>query len=163
MNEDVWTICDTCLRWLYKLYTHSFLDLGLFWINNLFLFFYALGLDSNLHYSLRNSIYLITHCCDFKQPVRYKLVFFYSQVGTFRLVFFLNFTLVLQFGKPFLLNLNVNVSCCFFQPSPEYPNYHYLCKVCSVHIENVHGAYKHIKEKRHKKNMMVCFLCFWGG
>ncbi|XP_038142985.1 terminal uridylyltransferase 4 isoform X1 [Cyprinodon tularosa] len=40
------------------------------------------------------------------------------------------------------------------KPSPEYPNYHYLCKVCSVHIENVHGAYKHIKEKRHKKNMM---------
>ncbi|XP_047231094.1 terminal uridylyltransferase 4 isoform X2 [Girardinichthys multiradiatus] len=40
------------------------------------------------------------------------------------------------------------------KPSPEYPNYQYLCKVCSVHIENVHGAYKHIKEKRHKKNMM---------
>ncbi|XP_027883781.1 terminal uridylyltransferase 4 [Xiphophorus couchianus] len=39
------------------------------------------------------------------------------------------------------------------KPSPEYPNYQYLCKVCSVHIENVHGAYKHIKEKRHKKNM----------
>uniref|UniRef100_A0A3Q2Q7A9 Terminal uridylyltransferase 4/7 nucleotidyltransferase domain-containing protein n=1 Tax=Fundulus heteroclitus TaxID=8078 RepID=A0A3Q2Q7A9_FUNHE len=40
------------------------------------------------------------------------------------------------------------------KPSPEYPNYHYLCKVCSVHVENVNGAYKHIKEKRHKKNMM---------
>lgn len=40
------------------------------------------------------------------------------------------------------------------KPSPEYPNYQYLCRVCSVHIENVHGAYKHIKEKRHKKNMM---------
>uniref|UniRef100_A0A087XAY0 RNA uridylyltransferase n=1 Tax=Poecilia formosa TaxID=48698 RepID=A0A087XAY0_POEFO len=39
------------------------------------------------------------------------------------------------------------------KPSPDYPNYQYLCKVCSVHIENVHGAYKHIKEKRHKKNM----------
>ncbi|XP_054911040.1 terminal uridylyltransferase 4 isoform X2 [Poeciliopsis prolifica] len=39
------------------------------------------------------------------------------------------------------------------KPSPEYPNYQYSCKVCSVHIENVHGAYKHIKEKRHKKNM----------
>ncbi|PWA21139.1 hypothetical protein CCH79_00009533 [Gambusia affinis] len=39
------------------------------------------------------------------------------------------------------------------KPSPEYPNYQYVCKVCSVHIENVHGAYKHIKEKRHKKNM----------
>ncbi|KAM4574604.1 terminal uridylyltransferase 4 [Fundulus diaphanus] len=40
------------------------------------------------------------------------------------------------------------------KPSPEYPNYHYVCKVCSVHVENVNGAYKHIKEKRHKKNMM---------
>ncbi|XP_076010555.1 terminal uridylyltransferase 4 [Genypterus blacodes] len=38
--------------------------------------------------------------------------------------------------------------------SPEYPNYQYLCKLCSVHIENVQGAHKHIKEKRHKKNIM---------
>lgn len=38
--------------------------------------------------------------------------------------------------------------------SPEYPNYQYLCKLCSVHIENIQGAHKHIKEKRHKKNMM---------
>ncbi|KAM6921465.1 terminal uridylyltransferase 4 [Xenentodon cancila] len=37
--------------------------------------------------------------------------------------------------------------------SPEYPNYQYLCKLCSVHIENVQGAHKHIKEKRHKKNI----------
>ncbi|XP_068445814.1 terminal uridylyltransferase 4 [Clinocottus analis] len=38
--------------------------------------------------------------------------------------------------------------------SPEYPNYQYLCKLCSVHIENIQGAHKHIKEKRHKKNTM---------
>lgn len=38
--------------------------------------------------------------------------------------------------------------------SPEYPNYQYLCKLCSVHIENIQGAHKHIKEKRHKKNIM---------
>ena len=45
---------------------------------------------------------------------------------------------------------------CFFpQQSPEYPNYQYLCKLCSVHIENIQGAHKHIKEKRHKKNIMV--------
>lgn len=37
--------------------------------------------------------------------------------------------------------------------SPEYPNYQYLCRLCSVHIENVQGAHKHIKEKRHKKNI----------
>uniref|UniRef100_A0A8C7I0T9 Terminal uridylyl transferase 4 n=1 Tax=Oncorhynchus kisutch TaxID=8019 RepID=A0A8C7I0T9_ONCKI len=40
------------------------------------------------------------------------------------------------------------------QPSPEYPNFQYLCKLCSVHIENIQGAHKHIKEKRHKKNIM---------
>ncbi|XP_024134004.1 terminal uridylyltransferase 4 isoform X2 [Oryzias melastigma] len=39
------------------------------------------------------------------------------------------------------------------KPSPEYPNYQYLCKLCSVHIENIQGAHKHIKEKRHKKNI----------
>ncbi|RXN00683.1 Terminal uridylyltransferase 4 [Acipenser ruthenus] len=39
--------------------------------------------------------------------------------------------------------------------SPEYPNYQYLCKLCSVHIENIQGAHKHIKEKRHKKNIMM--------
>uniref|UniRef100_A0A3Q3B5J2 Terminal uridylyltransferase 4/7 nucleotidyltransferase domain-containing protein n=1 Tax=Kryptolebias marmoratus TaxID=37003 RepID=A0A3Q3B5J2_KRYMA len=38
--------------------------------------------------------------------------------------------------------------------SPEYPNYQYLCKLCSVHIDNIQGAYKHIKEKRHKKNLV---------
>uniref|UniRef100_A0AAY4DJA1 Terminal uridylyl transferase 4 n=1 Tax=Denticeps clupeoides TaxID=299321 RepID=A0AAY4DJA1_9TELE len=38
--------------------------------------------------------------------------------------------------------------------SPEYPNFQYLCKLCSVHVENIQGAYKHIKEKRHKKNIM---------
>nr|XP_014266867.1 terminal uridylyltransferase 4 isoform X2 [Maylandia zebra] len=38
--------------------------------------------------------------------------------------------------------------------SPEYPNYQYICKLCSVHIENIQGAHKHIKEKRHKKNIM---------
>ncbi|XP_028666695.2 terminal uridylyltransferase 4 isoform X2 [Erpetoichthys calabaricus] len=38
--------------------------------------------------------------------------------------------------------------------SVEYPNYLYLCKLCSVHIENIQGAHKHIKEKRHKKNIM---------
>ncbi|KAM9364181.1 terminal uridylyltransferase 4 isoform 2-T2 [Pholidichthys leucotaenia] len=38
--------------------------------------------------------------------------------------------------------------------SPENPNYQYLCKLCSVHIENIQGAHKHIKEKRHKKNIM---------
>ena len=41
------------------------------------------------------------------------------------------------------------------QQSPEYPNFQYLCKLCSVHIENIQGAHKHIKEKRHKKNIMV--------
>ncbi|XP_037553824.1 terminal uridylyltransferase 4 [Nematolebias whitei] len=40
------------------------------------------------------------------------------------------------------------------KPSPEYPNYQYLCKLCSVHIDNIQGAYKHIKEKRHKKNLV---------
>ncbi|XP_043942789.1 terminal uridylyltransferase 4 [Protopterus annectens] len=38
--------------------------------------------------------------------------------------------------------------------SQEYPNCQYLCKLCSVHIENVQGAHKHIKEKRHKKNIL---------
>uniref|UniRef100_A0A671QWM3 Terminal uridylyltransferase 4-like n=1 Tax=Sinocyclocheilus anshuiensis TaxID=1608454 RepID=A0A671QWM3_9TELE len=40
------------------------------------------------------------------------------------------------------------------KPSPEYPNFQYLCKLCSVHVENIQGAHKHIKEKRHKKNIM---------
>ncbi|KAI4883886.1 hypothetical protein NFI96_025619 [Prochilodus magdalenae] len=39
--------------------------------------------------------------------------------------------------------------------SPEYPNYQYLCKLCSVHVDNIQGAHKHIKEKRHKKNIMA--------
>ncbi|XP_078526720.1 terminal uridylyltransferase 4 isoform X2 [Lissotriton helveticus] len=39
------------------------------------------------------------------------------------------------------------------KPSPEYTNCHYLCKLCQVHIENIQGAHKHIKEKRHKKNI----------
>ncbi|KAG8443819.1 hypothetical protein GDO86_009127 [Hymenochirus boettgeri] len=38
--------------------------------------------------------------------------------------------------------------------SPEYSNCQYLCKLCTVHIENVQGAHKHIKEKRHKKNIL---------
>uniref|UniRef100_A0A672UBD4 Terminal uridylyl transferase 4 n=1 Tax=Strigops habroptila TaxID=2489341 RepID=A0A672UBD4_STRHB len=38
--------------------------------------------------------------------------------------------------------------------SPEYTNCQYLCKLCLVHIENIQGAHKHIKEKRHKKNIM---------
>uniref|UniRef100_A0A8C0QK60 Terminal uridylyl transferase 4 n=1 Tax=Chelonoidis abingdonii TaxID=106734 RepID=A0A8C0QK60_CHEAB len=38
--------------------------------------------------------------------------------------------------------------------SPEYANCQYLCKLCLVHIENIQGAHKHIKEKRHKKNIM---------
>ncbi|KAJ8270264.1 hypothetical protein GJAV_G00112280 [Gymnothorax javanicus] len=38
--------------------------------------------------------------------------------------------------------------------SPEYPNFQYLCTLCSVHMENIQGAHKHIKEKRHKKNIM---------
>ncbi|XP_022519969.2 terminal uridylyltransferase 4 isoform X2 [Astyanax mexicanus] len=38
--------------------------------------------------------------------------------------------------------------------SPEYPNFQYLCKLCSVHVDNIQGAHKHIKEKRHKKNIM---------
>nr|XP_033771993.1 terminal uridylyltransferase 4 isoform X2 [Geotrypetes seraphini] len=37
---------------------------------------------------------------------------------------------------------------------PEYNNCQYLCKLCLVHIENIQGAHKHIKEKRHKKNIM---------
>ncbi|XP_052397285.1 terminal uridylyltransferase 4 isoform X1 [Carassius gibelio] len=40
------------------------------------------------------------------------------------------------------------------KPSPEYPNFQYLCKLCSIHVENIQGAHKHIKEKRHKKNIM---------
>ncbi|OPJ77082.1 terminal uridylyltransferase 4 [Patagioenas fasciata monilis] len=38
--------------------------------------------------------------------------------------------------------------------SPEYTSCQYLCKLCLVHIENIQGAHKHIKEKRHKKNIM---------
>ncbi|GAA6066980.1 terminal uridylyltransferase 4 isoform X1, partial [Tachysurus ichikawai] len=38
--------------------------------------------------------------------------------------------------------------------SPDYPNFQYLCKLCSVHVDNIQGAHKHIKEKRHKKNIM---------
>lgn len=37
--------------------------------------------------------------------------------------------------------------------SPEYSNCQYLCRLCIVHIENIQGAHKHIKEKRHKKNI----------
>ncbi|EMP33566.1 Terminal uridylyltransferase 4 [Chelonia mydas] len=44
--------------------------------------------------------------------------------------------------------------------SPEYANCQYLCKLCLVHIENIQGAHKHIKEKRHKKNIMVAALTF---
>lgn len=51
-----------------------------------------------------------------------------------------------------LLNLKYVV---FPQRSPEYSNCQYLCKLCLVHIENIQGAHKHIKEKRHKKNIMV--------
>ncbi|XP_061883934.1 terminal uridylyltransferase 4 [Entelurus aequoreus] len=40
------------------------------------------------------------------------------------------------------------------QQSPEYPNYKYICKLCCVHIEHIQGAHKHIKEKRHKKNIL---------
>ncbi|KAG8548395.1 hypothetical protein GDO81_025576 [Engystomops pustulosus] len=42
----------------------------------------------------------------------------------------------------------------FFQRSPDFSNCQYLCKLCSVHIENVQGGHKHIKEKRHKKNIL---------
>nr|XP_061791065.1 terminal uridylyltransferase 4-like [Nerophis lumbriciformis] len=38
--------------------------------------------------------------------------------------------------------------------SPEYPKYQYICKLCSVLIEHIQAAHKHIKEKRHKKNIM---------
>lgn len=38
--------------------------------------------------------------------------------------------------------------------SPDFSNCQYLCKLCSVHLENVQGAHKHIKEKRHKKNIL---------
>ncbi|CAK7306375.1 Terminal uridylyltransferase 4 [Vulpes lagopus] len=38
--------------------------------------------------------------------------------------------------------------------SPEYTNCRYLCKLCLIHIENIQGAHKHIKEKRHKKNIL---------
>ncbi|XP_053326372.1 terminal uridylyltransferase 4 [Spea bombifrons] len=38
--------------------------------------------------------------------------------------------------------------------SPDFPSYQYLCRLCSIHIENVPGAHKHIKEKRHKKNIL---------
>uniref|UniRef100_A0A8C5R7R4 Terminal uridylyl transferase 4 n=1 Tax=Leptobrachium leishanense TaxID=445787 RepID=A0A8C5R7R4_9ANUR len=38
--------------------------------------------------------------------------------------------------------------------SPDFPSYQYLCRLCSIHIENVQGAHKHIKEKRHKKNIL---------
>ncbi|XP_046725009.1 terminal uridylyltransferase 4 isoform X2 [Silurus meridionalis] len=38
--------------------------------------------------------------------------------------------------------------------SPDYPNFQYLCKLCSIHVDNIQGAHKHIKEKRHKKNIM---------
>ncbi|XP_075472458.1 terminal uridylyltransferase 4 [Ascaphus truei] len=38
--------------------------------------------------------------------------------------------------------------------SPDFANCQYLCRLCSIHIENVQGAHKHIKEKRHKKNIM---------
>ncbi|KAM4721976.1 terminal uridylyltransferase 4 [Rhinophrynus dorsalis] len=38
--------------------------------------------------------------------------------------------------------------------SPGFPNFQYLCKLCSIHVENVPGAHKHIKEKRHKKHIL---------
>lgn len=53
------------------------------------------------------------------------------------------------------MNLFFSFFLFSLQQSPEYPNYQYLCKLCSVHIENIQGAHKHIKEKRHKKNIMV--------
>uniref|UniRef100_A0A8C9Q665 Terminal uridylyl transferase 4 n=1 Tax=Spermophilus dauricus TaxID=99837 RepID=A0A8C9Q665_SPEDA len=42
--------------------------------------------------------------------------------------------------------------------SPEYTNCRYLCKLCLIHIENIQGAHKHIKEKRHKKNILNVHL-----
>lgn len=44
------------------------------------------------------------------------------------------------------------------QRSPEYTNCRYLCKLCLIHIENIQGAHKHIKEKRHKKNILVSYF-----
>ncbi|XP_077572391.1 terminal uridylyltransferase 4 isoform X2 [Stigmatopora nigra] len=38
--------------------------------------------------------------------------------------------------------------------SPEYLKCQYMCKLCSVHIEHIQAAHKHIKEKRHKKNIL---------
>ncbi|KAM4641161.1 terminal uridylyltransferase 4 isoform 1-T1 [Discoglossus pictus] len=38
--------------------------------------------------------------------------------------------------------------------SPDFPNCQYFCRLCSIHIENIPGAHKHMKEKRHKKNIM---------
>ncbi|XP_077450740.1 terminal uridylyltransferase 4 isoform X2 [Stigmatopora argus] len=38
--------------------------------------------------------------------------------------------------------------------SPEYLKCQYICKLCSVHIEHIQAAHKHIKEKRHKKNIL---------
>ncbi|XP_006839836.1 PREDICTED: terminal uridylyltransferase 4 isoform X2 [Chrysochloris asiatica] len=38
--------------------------------------------------------------------------------------------------------------------SPEYTNCRYLCKLCLILIENIQRAHKHIKEKRHKKNIL---------
>lgn len=40
------------------------------------------------------------------------------------------------------------------KPSPDFPSFVYVCSLCCVHIENVQLAHKHIKEKRHKKNVM---------
>uniref|UniRef100_A0A8C7GN49 Terminal uridylyltransferase 4 n=1 Tax=Oncorhynchus kisutch TaxID=8019 RepID=A0A8C7GN49_ONCKI len=55
-----------------------------------------------------------------------------------------------------ILNSDYNATKCGKSqgPSPEYPNFQYLCKLCSIHIENIQGAHKHIKEKRHKKSIM---------
>lgn len=39
----------------------------------------------------------------------------------------------------------------YFQKSPKHPNAIYFCQVCSNHIDSIAISYKHMNNKRHKK------------
>ena len=71
-------------------------------------------------------------------------------------------------GKSFLANfclpvfwkIHIYVSINLFelQRPRNYPTAKYTCKLCDVLIESIAFAHKHIKEKRHKKNIKVTLM-----
>ena len=52
----------------------------------------------------------------------------------------------------------ISVNLFKLQRPRNYPTAKYTCKLCDVLIESIAFAHKHIKEKRHKKNIKVSLM-----